>query len=188
MTVALVISVWSNVIVFSPESLSEQASDVWSYGITMFEVYSRGSKPYVGVENHEVLDYLNSGKRLSKPDGCPQPIYAIMESCWRKYAETRPSFADVVTQLRKVVASYTRTTSVGEGDSGGRRDTDLKRAEKDSRAKAFAIESTENLLSSEHDQEQYAETAPEADHEGADEPDVSNGVYVEQDGPQESSA
>ena len=54
----------------------------WSFGVTCWEVYSLGSTPYPGVENHEVLEYLNKGLRLKRPSICPDKMQVAISSIW----------------------------------------------------------------------------------------------------------
>ncbi|XP_046876663.1 tyrosine-protein kinase receptor UFO-like [Hypomesus transpacificus] len=78
------------------ESLADRVyttkSDVWSFGVTMWEIATRGQTPYPGVENSEIYDYLRQGNRLKQPLGCPDDIYCLMFSCWRLSPKDRPGF------------------------------------------------------------------------------------------------
>uniref|UniRef100_G3P7M8 non-specific protein-tyrosine kinase n=1 Tax=Gasterosteus aculeatus aculeatus TaxID=481459 RepID=G3P7M8_GASAC len=67
-------------------------SDVWSFGVLLYEMMSRGKMPYEGKNNKEVLDLLSSGFRLPCPTRCPQNIYRIMMDCWAAEPSKRPSF------------------------------------------------------------------------------------------------
>ena len=58
------------------------ASDVWSYGIVMYEIWSLGHKPFEGCSNDKVMKMMDSGQRLAPPPGCPRDIYSIMIKCW----------------------------------------------------------------------------------------------------------
>uniref|UniRef100_UPI003AB012A7 tyrosine-protein kinase ITK/TSK isoform X2 n=1 Tax=Centroberyx gerrardi TaxID=166262 RepID=UPI003AB012A7 len=68
-------------------------SDVWSFGVLMWEVYNEGRLPYEHRSNAEVVESLNAGLRLLKPRLAPQPIYLLMEWCWKEKPDDRPSFA-----------------------------------------------------------------------------------------------
>lgn len=72
-------------------------SDVWSYGVLLYELITFGRVPYPGMTGHDVLSKVESGVRMAKPTGgpipCPDPYYDIMLQCWKKLAETRPTFA-----------------------------------------------------------------------------------------------
>ncbi|XP_034470950.1 tyrosine-protein kinase receptor TYRO3 [Hippoglossus hippoglossus] len=86
------------------ESLSESVyttkSDVWSFGVTMWEIVSRGRTPYPGVHNHELLDLLLSGHRLKPPEECDQKLYDVMWSCWDKEPNRRPGFRELGETLK----------------------------------------------------------------------------------------
>ncbi|KAL5509448.1 hypothetical protein EMCRGX_G004827 [Ephydatia muelleri] len=85
------------------DGISTEKSDIWSFGVTCWEVFSLGSSPYPGVENHEVLDYLNKGFRLKKPCICSDKMFAIIERCWNSQPESRPGFYDLVMSLQDLV-------------------------------------------------------------------------------------
>ena len=70
----------------SPESLfdgvSSTKSDVWSYGVLLWEIVTCGERPYTGVATEALLDLIKDGYRMSIPLQCPQNLYQIMKSCW----------------------------------------------------------------------------------------------------------
>nr|XP_020476991.1 tyrosine-protein kinase receptor TYRO3 isoform X2 [Monopterus albus] len=74
-------------------------SDVWAFGVTMWEIMTRGQTPYPGVENSEIYEFLIKGERLKKPPDCRDDIYEIMHSCWSPVPKCRPSFKHLVAQL-----------------------------------------------------------------------------------------
>lgn len=67
-------------------------SDVWSFGVLLYEMMSRGKMPYEGKSNKEVMELLGSGYRLPCPGHCPPNIYRIMVDCWNPESSKRPSF------------------------------------------------------------------------------------------------
>uniref|UniRef100_A0A3B4Z9H6 Tyrosine-protein kinase receptor TYRO3 n=1 Tax=Stegastes partitus TaxID=144197 RepID=A0A3B4Z9H6_9TELE len=85
------------------ESLADNVyttqSDVWAFGVTMWEIMTRGQTPYPGVENSEIYEFLIKGERLKKPADCRDDIYEIMHSCWSPVPKCRPSFQHLVGQL-----------------------------------------------------------------------------------------
>ncbi|XP_048839362.1 tyrosine-protein kinase receptor UFO-like isoform X1 [Brienomyrus brachyistius] len=89
------------------ESLADRVyttkSDVWSFGVTMWEIATRGQTPYPGVENSEIYDYLRQGNRLKQPPGCLDVIYSLMFSCWLLSPKDRPSFETLRCELEKVL-------------------------------------------------------------------------------------
>ena len=67
-------------------------SDVWSFGVTMWEVVTKGAVPYPGMNNRQVLEAVYGGYRMPKPDNCPDALYEIMLSCWKQESDDRPTF------------------------------------------------------------------------------------------------
>lgn len=75
-------------------------SDVWAFGVLMWEVFSLGEMPHAKLSDDEVLEGLKSGKlKLPVPDGCPSRIYKLMVRCWATSLKERPSFSDIVHTL-----------------------------------------------------------------------------------------
>ncbi|KAL0963184.1 hypothetical protein UPYG_G00350810 [Umbra pygmaea] len=75
-------------------------SDVWSFGVLMWEAYSLGMKPYKGMKGNEVIQMIESGERMSSPSNCPPEMYDLMKKCWTYKAEERPGFMVVESRLR----------------------------------------------------------------------------------------
>lgn len=88
----------------APESLNKllftTASDVWSYGVLLWEVYTSGMTPYPGMTDDEVVGRINQWYRLYKPQECPNEVYAIMLSCWKEYHKARPRFTNIKNKFR----------------------------------------------------------------------------------------
>ncbi|XP_076454345.1 tyrosine-protein kinase HTK16-like isoform X2 [Babylonia areolata] len=84
---------------YAPESVNyghfSHASDVWSFGITLWEMFSYGEAPYGDMKGIEVVSFIESGKRLSQPEKCPDTVYNIMQQCWNGDATKRPTFKDL---------------------------------------------------------------------------------------------
>lgn len=75
-------------------------SDVWSYGVVLWEIYSYGLQPYYGYNNQEVINMIRSRKLLPCPDACPSYSYALMVECWAEQANRRPNFSEIVHRLK----------------------------------------------------------------------------------------
>ncbi|CAB3400601.1 unnamed protein product [Caenorhabditis bovis] len=73
------------------------STDVWSYGVLLWELFTRGNIPYANIETGHLLTYLQQGHRMSKPQYCPDKLYneAILE-CWQADPQSRPSFTQLV--------------------------------------------------------------------------------------------
>lgn len=70
-------------------------SDVWSYGVVLWEIQTRGQVPYAALGGQEIVRKLRRGERLPKPDGCSDEIYDIMLTCWKANPKERPSFEEL---------------------------------------------------------------------------------------------
>ena len=74
-------------------------SDVWSFGIVLWEIINYGRFPYPGMSNEQVLDALQKGYRMSRPFGCPDKLHNIMLDCWKEDSDSRPTFKSLLVQL-----------------------------------------------------------------------------------------
>uniref|UniRef100_A0A1L8DKX5 Tyrosine-protein kinase n=1 Tax=Nyssomyia neivai TaxID=330878 RepID=A0A1L8DKX5_9DIPT len=81
---------------YAPESFNygtfSHASDVWSFGITLWEMYTLGEPPYGDMKGVDVIKLIEEGKRLLKPNLCPDDIFERMENCWNYNPKDRPTF------------------------------------------------------------------------------------------------
>ncbi|XP_043112120.1 tyrosine-protein kinase Mer isoform X2 [Puntigrus tetrazona] len=97
------------------ESLADRVftvkSDVWAFGVTMWEIATRGMTPYPGVQNHEIYDYLLEGNRLKQPSDCLDELYDIMFGCWRADPVDRPDFTQVRKRLESLAGKLPAVSS-----------------------------------------------------------------------------
>ncbi|KAF0038809.1 hypothetical protein F2P81_009293 [Scophthalmus maximus] len=75
-------------------------SDIWSYGVLLWETYSYGLQPYCGYSNQDVIEMVRNHQLLPCPDDCPSWIYTLMLECWSEFPARRPRFKDIHTRLR----------------------------------------------------------------------------------------
>lgn len=71
--------------------------DVWSYGILVWEIFSRGDTPYSGMSNSRARENIDEGYRMPAPDNTPPEMYRLMLKCWSYEAENRPHFDEIFT-------------------------------------------------------------------------------------------
>ncbi|XP_055857939.1 ephrin type-B receptor 1-B isoform X3 [Episyrphus balteatus] len=87
----------------APEAIAfrkfTSASDVWSYGVVLWEVMSYGERPYWNWSNQDVIKSIEKGYRLPAPMDCPEALYQLMLDCWQKQRTHRPTFASIVSTL-----------------------------------------------------------------------------------------
>jgi len=78
-------------------------SDVWSFGVAMWEIFEFGKIPYPALSNTDTVDYVLSGKRLPQPKNCPDEIFQIMQQCWLSSPQERPTFKILFEDLLQYV-------------------------------------------------------------------------------------
>ncbi|KAG8572621.1 hypothetical protein GDO81_012108 [Engystomops pustulosus] len=83
-------------------------SDVWSYGVTVWELMTFGSKPYDGISASDISTILEKGERLPQPPICTIDVYMIMVKCWMIDAESRPKFRELSAEFSKMARDPTR--------------------------------------------------------------------------------
>ncbi|VDO99361.1 unnamed protein product [Soboliphyme baturini] len=88
----------------APEALKHNKftskSDVWSFGILLWEIYSFGRVPYPRIPVEDVVRYVEKGYRMESPEGCPSDMAKLMLMCWSFEPENRPTFADMYAMLQ----------------------------------------------------------------------------------------
>uniref|UniRef100_A0A3B4V842 receptor protein-tyrosine kinase n=1 Tax=Seriola dumerili TaxID=41447 RepID=A0A3B4V842_SERDU len=91
----------------APEAIAYRkftsASDVWSYGIVMWEVMSYGERPYWEMSNQDVIKAIEESYRLPGPMDCPEALYHLMMDCWQRERSNRPKFDEIVCLLDKLI-------------------------------------------------------------------------------------
>ena len=80
------------------------ATDVWAFGVVLWEEFMCGSWPYHDVPDAMVFAYIEQGNRLDKPDSMPDDLYLVMHSCMEKCPEYRPTFSELVTFLNNKIS------------------------------------------------------------------------------------
>lgn len=87
----------------APESLKDgvftSSSDVWSYGVVLWEMATLASQPYQGLSNDQVLRYVIDGGVMERPENCPDKLYNLMKRCWQHKPSARPTFLDLCAML-----------------------------------------------------------------------------------------
>ncbi|XP_017289497.1 tyrosine-protein kinase SYK isoform X2 [Kryptolebias marmoratus] len=90
---------------YAPECINyfkfSSKSDVWSFGVLMWEAFSHGQKPYKGMKGNDVMQMIESGKRMDPPLNCPPEMSDLMKACWTYKVDERPAFRVVEPRLRE---------------------------------------------------------------------------------------
>uniref|UniRef100_A0A8D3A854 Ephrin type-B receptor 3 n=1 Tax=Scophthalmus maximus TaxID=52904 RepID=A0A8D3A854_SCOMX len=106
----------------APEAIAfrkfTSASDVWSYGIVMWEVVSYGERPYWDMSNQDVMTAVEQDYRLPPPMDCPMVLHQLMLECWMKERNLRPKFSRIVSTLDKLLRNAASLKVVTSGNSG----------------------------------------------------------------------
>ncbi|XP_076078504.1 uncharacterized protein LOC143048607 isoform X2 [Mytilus galloprovincialis] len=99
----------------SPEAFIDgvftSKTDVWSYGVLLWEVFSLGHVPYPGKSNEEVMQFVKHGGRLPKPEICTEKIYQLMTNCWADDSRLRPNFTTIKEKLTSIEQCDNNSTS-----------------------------------------------------------------------------
>uniref|UniRef100_A0A8C6L5N4 receptor protein-tyrosine kinase n=1 Tax=Nothobranchius furzeri TaxID=105023 RepID=A0A8C6L5N4_NOTFU len=81
-------------------------SDVWSFGVLLWELMTRGAPPYSDVNSFDITVFLLQGRRLLQPEFCPDTLYTVMIECWHPKPERRPSFSELVSRISAIFSSF----------------------------------------------------------------------------------
>ncbi|XP_069568701.1 ephrin type-B receptor 3 isoform X2 [Brachyistius frenatus] len=132
----------------APEAIAfrkfTSASDVWSYGIVMWEVVSYGERPYWDMSNQDVMTAVEQDYRLPPPMDCPMVLHQLMLECWMKERNLRPKFSRIVSTLDKLLRNAASLKVVTSTYSGSERWMEKEREEEEER---------ERIMLSQHDLE-----------------------------------
>ncbi|XP_070540240.1 fibroblast growth factor receptor 2-like isoform X3 [Ptychodera flava] len=92
----------------APEALFDRKyspqSDVWSFGILLWEIMTLGGTPYPSVPVEKLFEFLKSGKRMEQPQGCSLEIYHVMRECWQTMPNKRPTFHDLNEDFDRIIS------------------------------------------------------------------------------------
>eukprot|EP01147_Barroeca_monosierra_P009143 gene9143-1441_t len=92
---------WLAIDSFDHKVFSEK-SDVWAYGVTLWEIFTYAKQPYHGNKLQEVLKIVRTGHRLSQPNNCPEDLWQLVFSCWNREVRRRPTFRKIITKLGRI--------------------------------------------------------------------------------------
>ena len=85
----------------APESIRDgkfnSQSDVWSFGVVLWEMATLAEVPYFPLTNNQVMSYVKKGKKMLRPENCPDILHNLMSECWEDYPNHRPTFLDICT-------------------------------------------------------------------------------------------
>ncbi|CAH8502102.1 unnamed protein product [Heterobilharzia americana] len=84
-----------------------KATDVWSVGITLWELITKGQQPYANIDAFEMPTVLRCGYRLKKPQNCPDDLWKIIFACWKTNPSCRPTTGQLITRLNAFKSAVT---------------------------------------------------------------------------------
>ncbi|XP_074634457.1 uncharacterized protein LOC141893000 [Acropora palmata] len=93
-------------------------SDVWSYGVVLYEIFTIGGSPYPRVDGRKVVNLLQEGYRMQRPEHVDKKLYQLMMNCWQSEPERRPSFAHLTQNLKRMENQHKRLLNMHIYDNG----------------------------------------------------------------------
>merc|ERR1711935_1256783 len=128
----------------SPEAVHglvfSEASDVWSVGVTCWEVFANGKMPWPGENNNSTMLKIRKGKRMKQPKSCPSDVWSVLLFTWQKEPNDRPSFTQLGEMFQKCFKKYCLDTSIRDI---GILATKSKKGAKGAKEKRVSVRSTE---------------------------------------------
>uniref|UniRef100_A0A8C7I7C9 Tyrosine-protein kinase n=1 Tax=Oncorhynchus kisutch TaxID=8019 RepID=A0A8C7I7C9_ONCKI len=101
----------------APESLAYNKfsikSDVWAFGVLLWEIATYGMSPYPGIDLSQVYELLEKDYRMDRPEGCPEKVYQLMRACWKWNPAERPSFAET----HQAFETMFQESSISDGEN-----------------------------------------------------------------------
>lgn len=99
----------------APESINfrkfTSQSDIWMFGVCSWEIMSCGLKPFQGVKNNDVIEQIENGVRLDRPEKCPMSLFRIMQKCWKYQSIVRPSASELHEEIGYLLDSFNQDDS-----------------------------------------------------------------------------
>ncbi|XP_007899176.1 tyrosine-protein kinase ZAP-70 [Callorhinchus milii] len=103
---------------YAPECINfrkfSSKADVWSFGVTMWEAFSFGQKPYKKMKGPDVVSFIEQGGRLERPNECPEEMHKLMQECWIYKWEERPGFVHVEDKMRDYYYKLTQQLAAAD--------------------------------------------------------------------------
>lgn len=98
---------------YSNQIKCTKKSDIWSFGVLLWEIFTLGSYPYEQIpDTDQLIDYLSNGNRLHQPIGCPNNIYQLMQLCWQTNVDQRPNFEFLFFQIENIKNNSSQLSAV----------------------------------------------------------------------------
>ncbi|XP_018412593.1 PREDICTED: insulin-like growth factor 1 receptor [Nanorana parkeri] len=147
----------------SPESLKDGVftihSDVWSFGVVLWEIATLAEQPYHGMSNEQVLRFVMEGGLLEKPDNCPDMLFELMRMCWQYNPKMRPSFLEIISSIKDELEPSYREVSFFYSEENKPPDTEELDLEAEN-MESIPLDPSCTLQTSEHHVGHKAENGP----------------------------